>query len=130
MLFSLGESAHIMYLIRISQVCLLQYMKMRLVEDNILTPEQIEKIISAFVQGRAAQGGDVPTDSEREAILWWFNEIARGAVLMQWVLDGELALNMKENVIAFIDISQDDDSLSPLIMKQLESLDFDSGNEV
>lgn len=105
-------------------------MKMRLVEDNILTPEQIEKIVSAFAQGRAAQGGEAPTDSEREAILWWFNEIARGAVLMQWVLDGELALNMKDNVIAFIDLEQDDDTLSPLIMKQLESLDFDGDNEV
>jgi len=105
-------------------------MKMRLVEDNILTPEQIEKITSAFVNGRAAQGGTEPTDSELESILWWFNEIARGAVLMQWVLNGELALNMKDNIIAFIDLALDDDTLSPLIMKQLESLDFDGDNEV
>lgn len=100
-------------------------------EDNILTPEQIDKILAAFAQGRTAQGGEKPTESECGSILWWFNEIARGAVLMQWVLDGELALNMNNNVIAFIDLSQDEDGiLSPLIMEQLKSLDFDSDNEV
>lgn len=104
-------------------------MKMRLVEDYILNPEQIDKILLAFSKGREAQGGEPPTEAERESILWWFNEIARGAALMQWVLDGELALNMKDDVIAFIDLSQND-ALSPLIMKQLESLDFDNDNEV
>lgn len=108
---------------------LLQDIKMRLVEDNILTPEQIEKITSAFAKGRTAHGEDAPTDLECEAMLWWFNEVARGAVLMQWVLDGELALNMRDNVIAFIDMAQDN-TLSPLIIKQLESLDFDGDNEV
>jgi hypothetical protein len=103
---------------------------MRLVKENILTPEQIEKITEAFVHGRASQGEPAPTDSELESILWWFNEVARGAVLMQWVLDGSIALNMNDNIIVFIGMEQDEDTLSPLIMKQLESLDFDGENQV
>lgn len=104
-------------------------MKSRLVENNILTQEQIEKILTAFANGRSAQGGEPPTKIECDAILLWFNEVARGAVLMQWVLDDELVLNMTDNVIAFIEARQNG-KISPLIMKQLESVDFDCDNEV
>ncbi len=98
-------------------------------EGNILKAEQIQKILSAFEKGRAAQSGSVPTEEECESILSWFSEVTKGAMLMQWVLDGELVLNMKDDIIAFINISQDE-TLSPTIMKQLESLDFDNDNLV
>jgi len=98
------------------------------VKENILTLEQIEKITNAFIKGRDLQGGPSPTPDEIESMLWWFNEVARGAVLMQWVLNGELSINLKDNVIAFIDSGED--TISPLIMQQLESLDADGDNEV
>lgn len=93
-------------------------------EENILTHEQIDKIVRAFFQGRSIQCGEVPTEPECASLLQWFNEIARGVMLLQLVLDDELVINMNDNVIAFIS-NPEFKRLSQSIMEQIESLDHD-----
>jgi len=99
------------------------------VEENILTHEQIDKIVRAFFQGRSAQHGAAPTETECASLLQWFNEIARGVMLLQLVLDEELILNMNDNVIAFIS-NPECQRLSQSIMEQIESLDKHDDNGV
>lgn len=72
-------------------------------------------------------GGEPPSETECQAILHWFNQIAGGAVLLQWVLEGNMTLNMNGNVIAFMEKSSE--ILSPLILKQIDSIDCDVEGE-
>jgi hypothetical protein len=92
------------------------------VEDKVLSQSQIDSITDAFVKGRILRNKEMPDAEEIESLLSWFNEVTRGATLMQWVLDGLLSLDMTENVIAFIENSIEKD-ISPSVLRQIESLD-------